>query len=183
MTRILQTNLDRQKRAHDLVYKEAIDRKIDIVMASEPNKTTVRNKNYWMKDKKEDAAIYIKNRNIKIHKITGAEGYIKVEMENWNIYAGYFSPNITRENYERQLDNMMRLIELDGGDYLIMGDFNAKSSGWGSPVTDIRGRVLEEWVANLDLVILNTGATPTFVRNRQESYIDVTLASQELAKK
>nr|CAI5852382.1 unnamed protein product [Callosobruchus analis] len=47
---------------------------------------------------------------------------------------------------------------------------------------DGRGRLLEEWMSELDLVVLNEGNTPTFQRGGYSSYIDVTLASQNAAR-
>lgn len=42
-----------------------------------------------------------------------------------------------------------------------------------SPIVDERGRYWTEWLATLNMVVLNTGAIPTFARGLSES-IDVT---------
>lgn len=65
---------------------------------------------------------------------------------------------------------------------IIAGDFNAKSSEWNSPKTDARGTILMEWISTLNLVIQNMGNKPTFVRKATKSFIDVTLASERVAK-
>nr|CAH7763998.1 unnamed protein product [Callosobruchus chinensis] len=67
--------------------------------------------------------------------------------------------------------------------FLILGDFNAKSSLWGPQPTDIRGNYLAEWIAVLNLVVHNSGDKPTFLRGLSMSFIDVTLLSQSLATK
>nr|CAH7755103.1 unnamed protein product [Callosobruchus chinensis] len=67
--------------------------------------------------------------------------------------------------------------------FLILGDFNAKSSLWGPQPTDNRGNYLAEWIAELNLVVHNSGDKPTFLRGSCMSFIDVTLSSQSLATK
>nr|CAI5853259.1 unnamed protein product [Callosobruchus analis] len=68
-----------------------------------------------------------------------------------------------------------------GQDVIVLGDLNAKAVDWGSPVTDKRGRILCEWLSAYNMVVLNDGLRPTFRRRESNSYIDVTIASQELA--
>nr|CAI5870046.1 unnamed protein product [Callosobruchus analis] len=62
-----------------------------------------------------------------------------------------------------------------------MGDINAKSSLWGSPVAVRRGVVLSEWVSALHLVVLNEGSILTFQRGDRCSFI-FTFASPSIAK-
>lgn len=63
-----------------------------------------------------------------------------------------------------------------------MGDFNAKSTLWGSPVTDARGEALSDWAARLGLVVINTGSALTCVRQRGGSIVDITFASPPAAR-
>ncbi|KAL3267199.1 hypothetical protein HHI36_011335 [Cryptolaemus montrouzieri] len=56
------------------------------------------------------------------------------------------------------------------GSELVLGDVNAKSCWWEAPVTDRSGLHIEWWIEQL-------GWVPTFVRDRSESHIDVTLSS------
>ena len=65
---------------------------------------------------------------------------------------------------------------------LILGDFNAKSSAWGSPNTNARGHALVEWATSLDLRLLNSGDTNTCVRWQGESIVDLSWASPILAQ-
>ena len=59
-------------------------------------------------------------------------------------------------------------------------DSNAHSKAlWGSSDTNARGLTLEDFVSTFNLVVLNTGSTPTFKTCRAESVIDVTLVNQE----
>nr|XP_037877604.1 uncharacterized protein LOC119631197 [Bombyx mori] len=66
---------------------------------------------------------------------------------------------------------------------LVLGDLNAKSSAWGSPVTDHRGEVLEEWAVTTGLVVLNRGSEYTCVRQRGGSIVDVSFASPSVASR
>lgn len=66
---------------------------------------------------------------------------------------------------------------------LVAGDFNAKSSAWGSRVTDARGEALQEWAVSMGLEIMNRGSVSTCVRQQGESIVDVTLASSDLARR
>lgn len=65
---------------------------------------------------------------------------------------------------------------------LIGGDFNAKSPMWGETKTDNREEKINEWTAEMDLVILNEGTEPTFVRGEAASIIDLTIVNQQVAR-
>nr|CAI5820284.1 unnamed protein product [Callosobruchus analis] len=115
--------------------------------------------------------------------ILKGEGFLRVDFEAITIIAGYFSPNAPTEQFERFLElNKSEVLYRKHIKLCVLGDLNAKSIHWGSPVTAGRGRLLEEWMSELDLVVLNEGNTPTFQRGGYSSYIDVTLASQNAAR-
>ncbi|XP_070851477.1 uncharacterized protein [Drosophila suzukii] len=65
---------------------------------------------------------------------------------------------------------------------LIAGDFNARSTKWGSASTTQRGTILLEAVASLNVCLLNEGNRPTFSKSGRESTIDLTFASPGLAR-
>ena len=61
---------------------------------------------------------------------------------------------------------------------LVVGmDSNAHSPLWGSDERNTRGEQLEDLFLAKNLLVLNTGSTPTFQTNRSESVIDVTVAN------
>ncbi|KAG5886457.1 hypothetical protein JTB14_012869 [Gonioctena quinquepunctata] len=138
---ILQTNLGRNRAAHDAAFATATDIDADIIVVSEPNK-----------------------------KICNGRGCV------------YLSPNITREDYRDKLENIMQKARRCQSEKIIAGDFNAKSAEWGSPTTDARGTILMDWTSTPNLIVQNRGSKPTFVRRATGSFIDVTLASQKIAK-
>ncbi|XP_068140045.1 uncharacterized protein [Drosophila tropicalis] len=65
---------------------------------------------------------------------------------------------------------------------VIAGDFNAWAIDWGYPRTDARGRILLEALASLNLETLNTGGRNTFSRAGTGSIIDLTFASETIAR-
>ena len=65
---------------------------------------------------------------------------------------------------------------------LIVGDFNAHGTAWGCDHTGPRGRVLESFICDESLCILNTGQRTHFtVPSGQTSALDLTLSSPQLA--
>ena len=73
--------------------------------------------------------------------------------------------------------------QLPGTDNIVIGDFNAKHTLWGSPATDNNGKQVAEFIEANDLVSLNDGSI-TYVGAQAGlgSHIDLTLVSSRLAK-
>ena len=66
---------------------------------------------------------------------------------------------------------------------LVMGDFNAHSTAWGCGHTGSRGRILESFIDDESLCILNTGQRTHFTMpSGQTSALDLSLASPQLAQ-
>lgn len=65
--------------------------------------------------------------------------------------------------------------------YLIVGDFNAHSSFWGSDKTDTRGQVIEDLILSNNLCLLNTGK-PTYCSpsSGKMSCIDLSFSSPSI---
>ncbi|KAJ8917064.1 hypothetical protein NQ315_012983, partial [Exocentrus adspersus] len=161
-------------------YVTIEDINADIIVASEPNKKLVK-KAGWIADNRSDVAVYFKNKGLRVSKTTLGEGFLVIEMEEFQLVATYISPNISRAEYKAALDRCMENIRPDETS-VILGDFNAKSQEWGAPAQDERGAALMEWVAALDLVPHNTGE-PTFIRGNSATHIDITLSTQSGARK
>lgn len=59
------------------------------------------------------------------------------------MFSCYFSPNRSREDLEKSLDSLRDSVRRVGGrSHLVLGDFNAWSTQWGSSITNARGGVL-----------------------------------------
>ncbi|XP_023310320.1 uncharacterized protein LOC108917090 [Anoplophora glabripennis] len=172
----------RSVHSHDIAYATAIKRDVDVLIACEPNKKRVSSNN-WIKDKKSDVAVLFINKRIEVLNVTMEEGYICIELRKCRIYCCYSSPNISLDRFKANLDGVMEDSRKTDGETIILGDLNVKSPQWGSDVTDPRGEYLMEWLAATDMTTLNTGETPTFSRGNSVSFIDVTCATANIAKK
>lgn len=64
---------------------------------------------------------------------------------------------------------------------VVAGDFNSKSPEWGETRAD--KSTVCEFIARNDLVVLNRGCTPTFVRGNSSSIIDLTIGTTSFARK
>lgn len=175
--KVLQTNLDRTRAAYDVVDLITREKDIDVTIMCEPNIKITREKGHII-DNRNDVSVHIRNKNIGITNVERNEGYIKIEMTALDMYCCYFSPNRPFQSFKVYIDEIMEVVKAKDKDAIILGDLNSKSAYWGSQVTDNRGRLLEEWIAEMDLVVINTGLRPTFERGTSASYIDVTLATR-----
>ena len=73
------------------------------------------------------------------------------------------------------------LVELPAP-VLVVGDFNAHNTAWGCDTTGTRGRLLESFIRDEALCILNTGERTHFtLPSGQTSALDLSLASPQLA--
>lgn len=178
--KILQTNLGRRRAAHDLAYAYAKQQSIDIIIVSEPNKKLV-NSDEWIKDRRGDVAVLFVNKGVEILGVMCGDGYVCLNLDKCDVYCCYISPNISFEHYKENVDHIMEAIRSNNKEAIVLGDINSKSPQWGSPTMDARGEYFTEWLSTLNLVVINTGEEPTFVRGDSKSYIDVTCSSVRIA--
>lgn len=179
--KILQVNLGRSKRAHDMAYLTANEEKIDIIVASEPNKNVI--KTNWIVDTRGDVAILLRSKDIKIQNIIKTPGIITIETQYFILHGCYISPNIKIEAYEEHLKKLIDLLQTYQKESVVLGDFNAKATDWGSPTTDNRGQLLTELIASRNMIVANNGNKPTFLRGDSTSYIDITFSTNKIANK
>lgn len=179
--KVLQTNLNRQKSAHDMAYLIAARETADIIVVSEPNRKIVQDTK-WITDKNMDVAVYFQNRNLAVKSVNRECGFVGIKFELFNIYCCYCSPNISINDFKAYVDILMNTVRSQPGEAVIMGDMNIKSPRWGSPVADSRGEYFTEWTDVLDLVIHNKGSKPTFIRGPSQSFIDITCSTQGVAE-
>ena len=69
----------------------------------------------------------------------------------------YLPPNDTLQ--QQDLNNLIMQLP---SPFLILGDFNAHSPLWGSPDTNTRGQIIEDFIASNCLCILNNGENTYF---------------------
>lgn len=93
----------------------------------------------------------------------------------------YFQCRDDIETHLRQLDVVLH--KLSGKRILVAIDANARSSLWGSPVTDGKGIKLENLIRAHGMIVVNkAGQPPTFWATHGSSFIDVTLASSNMSQ-
>ncbi|XP_063634886.1 uncharacterized protein LOC134805531 [Cydia splendana] len=115
-------------------------------------------------------------------KVHTEPGIAAAKWENIILIGTYFSPNRPLPAFERHLENLAVLIRrVAPTPVLLMGDLNAKSATWGSPITDPRGATLRDWAATMGLITLNQGNANTCVRRQGGSIVDVTFATPVVA--
>ena len=62
---------------------------------------------------------------------------------------------------------------------IILGDINAHNTIWGSEYVNSRGREVEQFVNNHNIVIMNNGA-PTRIVGNPETAIDLTICTASM---
>jgi hypothetical protein len=181
MIRILQTNLNRCRLAQDLLEQTAREKRVDVLVVSEPNKSCLPK---WYADVRSDSAIHLRNSRTATSTSRG-EGWVRVKVALYTIYSCYFSPNRSDDEYAKFLSDLETDIRAQRGNIIVAGDFNAKSTAWGCPKTSKRGAMLEETMATCHLHCANEGRAPTFLREhtQQGSIIDITLADESSLSK
>lgn len=179
--RLLQINLNTDKRAMDLLSQTIRQNKIDIAILTEPNKKFVSSTK-WYTDELSVAAIGIFADDLPVKEHGSETGIVYVKINNLTIYCCYASPKLNPMDFGKYLEKITKISKHDGNK-IFAGDYNAKASDWGETKTDRKGLLMREFIAQNRLIIQNTGNTPTFERFQSSSIIDLTLSSESLAGK
>lgn len=152
-------------------------------MVSEPRR--VPRSPLWFESEDGLAAIFWTNARPgdSCRLVYKARKFVAVKFNNYYIISCYLSPNIDRAEVQDSLDELRNLITKLSQRTIIGGDFNRKSILWGyNSFTCSRGRLLEEWSAELDLCLLNEGTSPTCIRPQGHSIVDVTWCTPDLRR-
>lgn len=93
------------------------------------------------------------------------------------IISIYLPPNerLVRADLDHLISNL-------NGNFIITGDFNAKSCIWGSELTNTRGRMIEKFCSDNNLFIANNGQHTHVpdIRGHKFSAIDLTITNPAL---
>lgn len=127
--------------------------------------------------------IKFRTAKLAVGRIKAGDGYVWVEIGNVKVMSCYISPNCSMIVFENYLVEIGSEIKRERGNWLIAGDFNAKSHAWHESREDKRGLLLVEWMGENGLITLNEGNTPTFVRRQQNSIIDITMGTENVVRK
>ena len=192
--RIGQLNTQHSKTAQEEIRKISEDQEIDILCLQEPyarrgkipfHSTRAR---IISADENPMSAIIVFNKHLTVTIIqqvmdewtTCVE--VKTATDKFIVVSIYFQCSHEIHPYLRKIRQICSICA--NQQIILCLDSNAKSVLWDSPRTDCRGEALEELIMELNLDIINKpGNPPTFCNSRGSvSYIDVTLATQTIAK-
>jgi len=151
----------------------------DLALISEPYKQLSTQS--WITDSTTKAAIWSCGKLCPKVVDNTAAGFVVAKIEEIYFYSCYAPPSLLLDEF---IDFLDRLTEDAKQRFpvAIAGDFNAWAVDWGSRKTTARGKVLLEAMAALDMVLLNSGDKPTFIRGGLNSIVDLTFVSGYLAK-
>lgn len=174
--KILQVNTNRSKAALDLLEHTIMDQMVDVALVAEPNRIRARDKG-WLLDSRGDTAIKVANRNIKVRKSGVEEGYTWVETDDGLLLcACYHSPNKGVNDLELYLNDIQKtVVARKPKRCLVAGDLNAKAYAWDPQREDEKGKIVTEWMAEMELNPANEAGVATFARADQTSILDITL--------
>ncbi|XP_078051734.1 uncharacterized protein LOC144477875, partial [Augochlora pura] len=173
-------NLHRYKLAQDLMTQYVLTNDINIAIISEPYRVL----DSWFADLNNDAAIWISSETTdsakRINTLSREAGIVAVEIDELRIFSCYFSPNTSIGKLQDSLMVLEREITKHGTDSTIVaGDLNAKSTTWGSKVTDRRGLEVLEMINRTNLTAIRSKVDYTFERGRSRSLIDILLRGRD----
>lgn len=178
--KILQLNLNHCEAAHDLLMQTVREWDLDVVLIAEPYRHL--SSQPWETDITNKAVIWSCGKlPFQTLANTTEAGFVSARIDGIHFYSCYAPPSLPIEEFTDFLD---RLIEDAKQHYpvAIAGDFNSWAVDWGSKETNARGRALLEAITTLDVVLLNSGDTPTFARVEGNSIVDLTFVSSSLIK-
>ena len=178
--KIIQINLNHCEAAQDLLIQTVREEKVDVVIVADQ----YRNLDglSWKTDAANSAAIWACGKHpIQEVMKDPEETFVRVKISGIYFYSCYMPPSMPHEDFERILDRIVEDAK-NRSPVAIAGDFNAWAVEWGSKETKKRGQTLLEAFSVLDLVLLNDGEKPTFIRGEASSMIDLTFVSSNLLK-
>lgn len=184
MDRILQANINRSRRAQDLLVHTMRERRVGLAVLSEPY--VVPSHSLWFGDAYGSVCIVVNggDGSPPCTLVESGGGFVVVKWGTLIVAGCYASPNIGLASFEEFLGELgVCLRGLLARPALVLGDFNSKSTLWGNPRTDARGGALEIWAAGLELRLLNRGSVSTCVRWNGTSIVDVSWASPAAARR
>ncbi|XP_029668594.1 uncharacterized protein LOC115238694 [Formica exsecta] len=156
---ILQANLNHACRAQDLFLHGLAERGFGLGVAAEPYQVPEASP-CWTGDRTGSVAITWRN-DPTLPPCTPVEAGAGVAVVRWgpiSVLGCYISPNVGLAQYEAFLDGVSACFRRQmPRPIIVAGDFNAKSTRWGSRFTDARGEALQDWAAALGLCLINTG--------------------------
>lgn len=173
-----------ERHASGYANQYMVEQNVDIALLSDPHKADSSSASWYADCGTQRAAIYIPVGDITIGNVNRDTEFVAVRVNGVQVYSCYASPSRPQDHYERflrRLEDSVRSV-LPGTPVLVTADFNARSASWGDWVSNTRGEELDAMFESLELVIINTGSTPTFNRCTG-SIVDVTAISETITRR
>lgn len=174
MATFIQANLNRSREAQDLMLQHAVELGADLCAISEPARPPESHQ--WFLSLSGLAAIYLRDSDTtpNVRLTFRSANFVAIRHNDLYVASVYISPNATFNEFSVFIDDLTDFCALHPEKVIVCGDFNAHAISWGSPSTDPRGHLVEEWAAQLDLRLVNVGDCPTCVCPQGNSIIDLT---------
>lgn len=131
----MQTTLGRYRAAHDLALAATYEREVDLIIIGKPNKKLASSSRY-QSDNKLNVAVLPCNKNCGIRSHKRGEGNVTIGMRNGQLVCCFSSPNIILDEIKNYIDTVITEVLRRTGEKIIAGNLNAKSSLWGSPISE-----------------------------------------------
>jgi hypothetical protein len=165
--RLLQCNLGRSRRTHDLLLQTIREGEVALATVAEPYR--VPDAPNWIGNLDGLTAVtWTLTLGAIGALLDRGSGYVAVEWTGISVVAAYVSPNSGLAAFEDFLDDVGECVKrCFPGLVLVLGDFNANSTQWGNSATNTRGRWLTDWAAGLGLLLVNKGTASTCVARRE----------------
>lgn len=182
--KIVQTNLNHARHAQELFYQCMDERDVGLAVIAEPY-TVPKGNPLWAGAVDGSVAITWRRTEYPVPcaPLEAGDGLVMVHWGGVLVVGIYLSPRLRVADVEERLEKVARSIRLRGPiPTIVMGDFNAHATMWGSRRNCARGRVVIDWANALGLHCVNQGAESTCVRPQGESVVDLTWASPQAAR-
>lgn len=164
--------MGRRRPAQDLAIATAREWGAEILVLSEPNKKAAKEAGWNIDEEEGTAMVLLTDEPATMGK---GKGFTWIKIKDIKICACYASPNSSKVEFKKYLDELSSEGTGRKGDIIYAGDFNAKSQAWGCDRGDYRGRILGEWMASQGCITANEGSEATFTGRGKGSIIDLTI--------
>lgn len=175
---LLQANLNHCRAAQDMMSQVLAEWGVGLAVAAEPYR--VPDHPHWVGDADGLVATVWGggDGSPPFSLLERGRGFVAVDWGGVAVVGCYISPRSGHAAFEQYLAEVAACVQRCAArPVLVLGDFNAKSVAWGSPRTSVRGGILGDWAAGLDLRLLNRGSEHTCVRRYGGSIVDVGFAT------
>ncbi|XP_076301688.1 uncharacterized protein LOC143219702 [Lasioglossum baleicum] len=165
--------------AQYLLEQTAMDRKIDVVLISDP----LSNPGPWVFGSGRSTAIWVTGVNGLGRFEDGDRAdvdFTTVRLGDYTIVSVYLSPSTSLDVYSSKLDTIMNYVREQkalGRKIILGGDFNAHAPVWDSKNLNSRGAILLEELLKAGIHPIKPEGGPTFERAAGQSFIDFVAVS------